>query len=193
MRQPENPTNTTPADPLSQDASSHPGGVGLTGANGGVEDDVRPRSFEDQVVQAQQQATELRKELDETRATLQHTEQLISAVELDQDIRQCLEAAGAMDVELLRPFVQAQLQTGADQHASAKQVVEALRQSRPGCFGHKTQPKALLQNMGGQVRPSSNPSHTTNQREIADVAEAAARTGRRQEVMHYMRLRRGAR
>ena len=117
----------------------------------------------------QEKLQETARELAQARAELKRSETL-------RRVDACLLRAGVIDLETARLLVEKQ--AGAD--ADAEQIVADLRTRKPFLF-HRVAGQGGTA-MGARAGARKDPA--------AEAARSALDTGRRSDVLHYLRLRR---
>lgn len=140
---------------------------------------------------AERQVEELRAKLEGVESDLNDARSQADELMRKQSIHRLLTEAGAVDAEAARLCVESEMEAhwdGSDDEFGVEQAVEAVRVSKPFLFVNKRAIGAdvSMGSMGGRVHPRRSRSGGVMER----AALAALSTGRRQDVLRYMRLRR---
>ena len=128
---------------------------------------------------AEQQIGLLQSQLSETQTALSQTRQTIAQLERRQKIDALLADADAVDFEVARLLTEAAVEV-MDQPDVALAIAD-LKRGKPYLFRQRS--GGMTQAMS--ARPRDSHSHSTH-----EAAQAAATSGDRRDLLHYLRLRR---
>ena len=137
---------------------------------------------------AEKQVEDLQEQLALVEEHLHETKVQIDDAQRDQEIHQALVDAGAMDVDTARLLVQKVLDegTGDSGGCGIEEVVRVVRERKPFLFRADSTESNNSAVMGGHLRPL----HTQRATPLHHAASEARHSGRKQDLLRYMRLRR---
>ena len=116
------------------------------------------------------------------------TKRQIDDARNEQEIRLALIDAGAVDIDTARLLVQSMLDENAngDGNPDIEQIVHTVRERKPFLFRSEWSAPDNGSVMGGHLRPQQTHRATP----LHHAASEARNSGRRQDLLRYMRLRR---
>jgi len=137
---------------------------------------------------AEKRVDELQVKLSEVESHLHETKRQIDDARRDREVRHALIDAGALDVETARLLVENVLGEGTDEDVERGigEVVRMVRERKPFLFRSEQALSSEGAVMGGHLRPQQIRRATP----IHHAASEARQSGRRQDLLRYMRLRR---
>jgi len=132
---------------------------------------------------AEKQVEELKTTLAEREQRLAQAEKGLADAQQRERVDQALIEAGAMDLEIARPMARTAIEQSPD--ADARAAVDELKRAKPYLF---RQNNATLGSgaMSAAVDGSSSP----RQIQLHHAASDALETGKRSDLLRYLRLRR---
>lgn len=137
------------------------------------------------------------KSLDELKATLAERQQqlgqqqsMLDAMQRRHAIDDALHAAGTIDLETARLLMESALASAATpSQTEISQAVEALVRQKPHLF--RARPRGGAARSTGPMSPKSGvDDRTPRAKAINDAASDAASSGKRTDLLRYLRLRR---
>ncbi|MCE9590166.1 MAG: hypothetical protein K8S99_06545 [Planctomycetes bacterium] len=120
---------------------------------------------------------EVKGQLQDTATELEQSRQMISRLERRQKIDELLADSDTVDVELARLLTEAAVEMMDE--PDLKLAIDDLRQSKPYLFRHRAPDRAMSAR-------SPDPRHT----HADNAARRAVETGKRRDLLSYLRLRR---
>ncbi|MEX2672509.1 MAG: hypothetical protein WD294_10405 [Phycisphaeraceae bacterium] len=133
---------------------------------------------------AEQKLEALQAELAATRESLSESEQALADAERRQRIDQLLSESEAIDVEAARLLTEVAVTQMEEPDVAA--AVEELRSRKPYLFRQHGGGTGAGGSMSARRRGGAGS-------QLTEAAEAAATTGQRQDLLRYLRMRRGVR
>jgi len=145
------------------------------------------RRYRKRAQAAEKAVEELKSDLAERQKKLSEHEQTIAALRSRQKIDELLLSAGAIDLEAARVLAQAELaKDGQPSDSDIEQAVGELRRRKPFLF----RTRATHAGGGGALSPKGQ-EISPQQNALTQAATEAGSTGKRGDVLRYLRLRRG--
>ena len=137
---------------------------------------------------AEKQVEELKGQLTHVEEHLCETKKQIDDARAEQEVRLALIDADAVDVETARLLVQNMLDENAEGEGNPDigQIVRTIRERKPFLFRTERSVQDNGSVMGGHLRPQQIHRATP----LHHAASEARNSGRRQDLLRYMRLRR---
>lgn len=108
--------------------------------------------------------------------------QELSDLHIERKLAQRLAAAGAIDLETIVLVAKARMDGKTE--ADIDRCIDQLRREKAHLFGAPVESQSLRKTAGARDRAGQN------QTALEQAAKRAAQTGRRADLLHYMRLRR---
>jgi len=131
---------------------------------------------------AEKKAESLAEQLAEANQKISQMSQDLDGLQVEQKLARKLAAAGATDLEAAVLVAKTRIQGTADADVDA--CVEQLRKEKAYLFGGSAQAATLRKTAGAKDRAGQT------QTALEQAAKKAARTGRRDDLLHYLKLRR---
>jgi hypothetical protein len=166
-------SDTTTSEPAAEDTG---GGEKLVPVS-------EARRYRKRAQAAESILADLRSELDTKDTTLEQQRQTIADLERSRTIDELLVEAGAIDMESTRLLTELALDEMDE--PSIEQAVEDLRRRKPFLFRRRG--RALDPSGAMSPRAAEDASMSAS---VHEAAAEASVTGRRQDLMRYLRLRR---
>ena len=132
---------------------------------------------------AERQLDELKTTLAEREQKLAQAEQAVADAQRRERIDQALHAAGALDFDLARPMAQAAIAQSPDMEIDA--VIDELKRAKPYLF---RQNSAIVGS--GAMSAAADDSGSPRAVQMHRAASSALETGKRSDLLRYLRLRR---
>ena len=129
-----------------------------------------------------EQSESVAEQLTEANRKIEQMSQELSDLRVERRLAQGLAAAGALDLETTVLVAKARMDGKTE--ADVDRCIDQLRREKAHLFGAPGEPPALRKTAGARDRSGQN------QTALEQAAKRAAQTGRRADLLHYMRLRR---
>ncbi|MDY7110267.1 MAG: hypothetical protein SYC29_16685 [Planctomycetota bacterium] len=175
------PQTTTPAP----EGDATPDATGETYETAGQHDEKlvpvsEARRYRKRAQAAETTLSDLQHELSAQQAVVREQQELISDLQRRQQIDEQLIEAGAVDLETARLL--ADLSIGEMDEPDVGEAIEDLRRRKPFLFRHTP-------GGSGALSPRETGESPVDDR-LTDAASEACRSGRRQDLLRYLHLRR---
>jgi len=131
---------------------------------------------------AEKKAESLAEQLAEANQKISQMSQDLDGLQMEQKLTRKLAAAGATDLEAAVLVAKTRIRGTADADVDA--CVEQLRKEKAYLFGGSTETATSRKTAGAKDRAGQT------QTALEQAARRAARTGRRDDLLHYLKLRR---
>jgi len=139
------------------------------------------RRYRKRAQAAEQQLEQLSEELESGKHLLQHTQRELADLKTRQQIDAALIEAQAIDLEAARPLVEQTI--SAMDEPNVQQAVNDLHQRKPFLFQQRRRATAAM-------APRANGGPDSVQNVMHEAAEQAVTTGKRTDLLRYLRVRR---
>jgi len=124
--------------------------------------------------------------LDDARRQIDALQDKLSELERDRDLERALVRAGAVDIETASAVAKQRLQTAAEPPKDLNEFAQNLLDEKASL---RAEPKTAFSPLGTSTQ-SAKASGDSRASVLKKLAETATRTGRTQDILSYMRLRR---
>jgi hypothetical protein len=131
---------------------------------------------------AEKKSQSLAEELAEANQKITQMSQDLSDLQVEQKLTRKLAASGATDLETAVLVARARMEGKGEADVDA--CVEQLRREKAHLFGGPTEAVTVRKTAGARERAKQT------QTALEQAAQKAARTGRRADLQHYLKLRR---
>lgn len=141
------------------------------------------RRYRKRAQSAEKRVRELETQVQRGNEALAEREQQLKEMSEQGTMDEALREHGAIDIELARLLVEREC--GVDQEKDVPTIVAELRQRKPYLF----RPRASHRS-GTVLGPRPDTAVSATEGRLEDAAEAAIASGKRVDVLRYLRLRR---
>ena len=135
---------------------------------------------------AEKQLAEVKSELQINQKSRQEAAEQLQATRRENDLTQQLVKAGVTDLEVALLLAEKLLKNSSDEQPDVNSAIESLRRQRPSLFGGRDNSIASVAGPTAGVHSADSRLQSS----ISASAQQAQRTGSRNDVCQYLRLRR---